>query len=83
MVHPGGVIVDVLELLLSPMFQVFAGLVFLAAGVVLFVKRKKLSGRQRLLLILCIVLCLLYFAFLFQLSIAFGSNTGPSRGNGV
>ena len=52
------------RVLFNPAFSVGACVVFIVLCALLIIKRKTLSGTQKIAMIVGIVICLLYFAFL-------------------
>lgn len=67
----------IIKLLLTPFSFFVSCLIFLFICFIFFTKREKISGNQKMLLIICALICLLYFAFLLWLIIGFGSNAHP------
>lgn len=67
----------ILSILTSPVTMVIALVLFVAAGAALLLRRGKLASGQKTALILVLLICLLYLAFILWLSVGFGSNSHP------
>lgn len=62
-----------MPLLFSPLFLTVVSVAFVGVGGVLIVKRKRLSQTQKGSMILFLVVCAAYYAFLLWLAAGFGS----------
>lgn len=67
------------DILCNPLFFIAVCLLFLS----LAAKRREWPDRKRIVLAVCIMLCFLYFIFLFWLSSGFGRNAAPPDGEPV
>lgn len=69
----------ILHILTSPVTMVLSLVLFVAAGAALLLRRGKLASGQKIALILVLLICLLYLAFILWLSVGFGSNAHPAH----
>jgi Mn2+/Fe2+ NRAMP family transporter len=63
--------------LFNPIFLFIAIIVFVILSIVFWTKRKRLSEKYKVLLILILSVLIIYFMFLVWAIVGFGSNHGP------
>lgn len=63
---------SVWDFLITPVFAVAIGIVFLCCVIILVTRWKKLSRAQKIVIGVMILICLLYLGLVLWLSISFG-----------